>query len=45
MCELGDEELCGVQSRTSQPIQKEWRDVGYYYDENGYKKFGVIPKK
>ena len=45
MCELGDEELCGVQPRTSQPTQKEWRDVGYYYDENGYKKFGVIPKK
>lgn len=45
MAELGDEELCGVQPRTSQPTQKEWRDVGYYYDENGYKKFGVIPKK
>lgn len=45
MCELGDEELCGIQPRSSQPTQKEWRDVGYYYDENGYKKFGVIPKK
>lgn len=43
MCELGDEELNGVPPRTSVPTAQKWRDIGYYYDINGYKKYGVIP--
>ena len=25
--------------------KKEWKDIGYYRDENGYIKFGEIPTK
>lgn len=44
-CELGDEELYGIQPRTSAPAQKQWHDIGYYIDEHGYKRYGVIPQK
>ena len=44
-CELGDEELYGIQPRTSAPAQRQWHDIGYYTDEHGYKRYGVIPQK
>jgi len=44
MCELADEELMGNAPRSSTKVNKEWQDIGYYTDENGYKQFGVIPK-
>jgi hypothetical protein len=25
--------------------QEEWKDVGYYTDEYGHKRFGIIPNK
>lgn len=40
-CELADEEYFN-KSPGSANNRKEWRDIGYYYD-NGVKKFGVIP--
>ena len=27
-----------------QPVQKQWVDIGYYTDENGVKRKGVIKK-
>lgn len=45
MALLADEELMG---RTPKMLQKEntssWRDIGYYIDDNGIKRYGVIPK-
>ena len=42
MAELGDEELIGVKIKDTFKETKSW-NVGYYVDENGYKRFGAIP--
>lgn len=44
MCELADEELNGINPKINNKIQQEFQDIGYYRDENGYVRFGVIPK-
>ena len=43
MALLGDEELVGKSPRGENKIKSEWKDIGYYYDERGIKKFGIIP--
>lgn len=45
MAELADEELSGVVPKNVDNISEEWGDIGYYIDEYGYKRYGVIPKK
>ncbi len=45
MAELADEELQGVVPKVSRQEEDVFEDIGYYYDENGYKRFGVIPKR
>jgi hypothetical protein len=45
LCELADEELHGVTAKEINHFNNEFQDVGYYVDENGYKKFGIIPNK
>jgi hypothetical protein len=45
MAELADEELQGVVPKVARAEEDTFEDIGYYYDENGYKRFGVIPKK
>ncbi len=45
VCELADEELHGVTVKEINHFNNEFQDVGYYIDENGYKKFGIIPNK
>ena len=45
MAEVGDEELSDIIPREYKPVSKEFRDIGYYTDENGHKRFGVIPKQ
>ena len=42
-CELGDEELEGMKIVASKQDNKTFTDIGYYYDEQGYKHFGKIP--
>jgi hypothetical protein len=42
MCEVADEELTGIPPKIVQPIKKQWVDIGYYTDENGIKRKGVI---
>jgi hypothetical protein len=45
MCELADEDLAGKTPDVQNKYKNEWRDIGYYYDENGVKRYGVIPRK
>lgn len=45
MAELADEELIGVVPRKDEVVGNQWQDIGYYYDESGVKRFGVIPSK
>ena len=42
---LADEELQGITPKSVQQNDNEFEDIGYYIDENGYKRFGVIPNK
>jgi len=44
MCEVADEELAGITPCTTKPISSGFQDIGYYKDEKGYTRFGVIPK-
>lgn len=43
MAELADEDLSGVTPTTVQSVNSQWKDIGYYIDENGYKRKGIIP--
>lgn len=45
LCELADEELHGVVARKVVEENNTFEDIGFYTDENGYKKYGVIPKQ
>ena len=45
MALLADEELAGKAPRKRGISSEGWKDIGYYIDENGRKRFGVIPKK
>lgn len=44
-CEIGDEALTGVTPMKPAVTRKTWQDIGYYKDENGYLRYGVIPNK
>ena len=44
MAELADEELGGIVAKQVEDISSEFEDFGYYYDERGIKKWGIIPK-
>ena len=44
MTELADQELSGRQPTLVHQEVEEFEDVGYYIDERGYRRFGVIPK-
>lgn len=43
MTELADEELHDVSPREDKPIDTDWQDIGFYIDENGIKRYGIIP--
>lgn len=45
MCEVADEELNNVLPKEFKPISEGFQDIGYYIDENGHRRFGIIPKK
>ena len=45
MVELADQELSGRQPTTIEKDEAEFEDIGYYIDERGYRRYGVIPKK
>lgn len=43
--EIADEAMYEVQPTTQNKIADTWQDIGWYTDENGYKRFGKIPDK
>jgi hypothetical protein len=43
MAEVGDEELNDVIPREYKPVGQGLRDIGYYFDEKGVKRYGIIP--
>ena len=46
MCELADEELGGVVATDIEPSEEDqFQDIGYYTDDKGVKRYGVIPKQ
>lgn len=45
MTEIGDEELNDLNPVSAKPVNSEFQDIGYYKDEKGYTRFGVIPKR
>ena len=45
MTELADQELSGRQPSFVRKEVEQFRDFGYYYDEKGIKRFGIIPDR
>lgn len=45
MCMLADEELNGIVPKQVQKIIPDEDSIGYYTDENGIRRWGVIPKE
>lgn len=43
MAEIGDEEMSGTIPQKVEEFRSEWQDVGWYRDERGHLKYGVIP--
>ena len=44
LCELGDEDLKGRQAKPPEKVVQGFEDVGYYTDDKGIKRYGVIPR-
>ena len=44
MAELADEELSGVVPKQIKQEDDTWDDIGFYIDENGCRRWGVIPR-
>jgi len=45
MAEIADEEISEVVPVAVKEVKNEFQDIGYYKDEKGYTRFGVIPKE
>ena len=45
MALLADEELQGVIPKKTEDKSNQWQDWGYYRDERGITRYGVIPKQ
>lgn len=43
MAEIADEELSEVIPTQAKPVSEKFKDIGYYIDEKGIKRYGVIP--
>jgi hypothetical protein len=44
LCEIADEDLLGEAAKPQGALSEEFEEFGYYYDERGVKRFGVLPK-
>ena len=44
MAEIADEALMGIDPSKINKIANEWKDIGYFVDENGIKRLGTINK-
>jgi hypothetical protein len=45
MAEIADEEVSELVPVAVKEIKKEFQDIGYYKDEKGYTRYGIIPKQ
>lgn len=45
MVELADEQMGSVIPTKIKKATDVWEDVGYYIDEKGYKRWGIIPRQ
>lgn len=45
MALLADEELSGITPKVTKDISNPWQDIGYYTDDQGNRRYGVIPQK
>jgi hypothetical protein len=45
MCEVADEELTGIIPTPVKNKKSDWKDIGWYTDSRGIKRYGVIPGK
>ena len=45
MAEIADEELSEVIPAAVKNVNQDFQDIGYYKDENGYTRYGIIPKQ
>lgn len=45
MALLADEELQGVVPKKIEKVIDNWQEIGYYTDQNGNRRYGVLPKK
>lgn len=45
MSEIADEDLYGTAATSVSNVSSQWKDFGYYIDDDGIKRFGAIPDK
>ena len=45
MAWLADEELQGIVPKTVEEVKQTWQDIGFYTDQEGRRRYGVIPKQ
>lgn len=45
MALIADEELQGIIPKMVEEVKEAWRDIGYYTDEYGNRRYGVIPQQ
>lgn len=45
MTEIGDEAMTGITPIKQQQVSSQWKDIGWYRDERGYLRHGIIPNK
>lgn len=45
MAEVGDEELRDIVPKKQEVVSQKFQDIGYYTDEKGIRRYGVIPKE
>ena len=45
MAMLANEELSGTPPKMVESEDNRWQDFGYYYDEYGRRRYGVLPQK
>ena len=45
MAEIADEEVSELVPVAVKEVKNEFQDIGYYKDEKGYTRYGVIPKQ
>ena len=44
LCEIADEDMLGIPAKSTTAVTKDFSEFGYYKDDNGVKRFGVLPK-